>query len=96
MSKINLELQPQRSNDIVFQSMPPDTVLLNLETGYYYSTNPLGTEIWQRCDGTTAISNILSDLHQQFDVSLEQLTQDVLNFIEQMVHEGLLKVDVHA
>jgi hypothetical protein len=94
MITINKQHQPFRSNDIVFQSMPPDTVLLNLETGYYFSTNRLGAEVWNRCDGETTVAAIIESLHQQFDVSLEQLTDDVENFIALMVKEELLKVSV--
>jgi len=92
MSEISLQYKPLKSDDIVFQSMPPDTVLLNLETGFYFSTNRLGAAVWEHCDGESDISSIIQKLHLQFDVSLEQLTEDVHAFIHQLLSEGLLKV----
>ena len=96
MAAISLQSKPRRSRDITFQSMPPDTILLNLESGYYYSTNKLGTETWQRCDGETTISAMIAELHPHYEVSLEQLSADILGFIEEMVAEGLLLVEAHA
>lgn len=93
---IHLNMKPRQAQDIVFQSMSPETILLNLETGYYYSTNVLGAEIWQKCDGTTDIQAILNHLYQTFDVQHEELTKDTLDFIVEMIDEGLLQVDEHA
>ena len=96
MPDVTLASKPRRSDDIVFQSMPPDTILLHLETGFYYSTNRLGAEVWQQCDGDTEVSKIVESLYQTFDASREQLTEDVLGFVRQMADEGLLKVGGNA
>ena len=85
--------RPARSSDIVFQSMPPDTILLNLKSGYYFSTNRLGAGVWERCDGKTTVAAMIEDLHRQYDVELERLTEDVEAFLRQMIDEGLLYVE---
>lgn len=91
MPAAHLQIKPLRSEEIVFQSMPPDLILLNLETGYYYSTNTLGAEVWQRCDGSTNVQQIIDELNQQFEVGLDQLTDDVVAFINQLINEQLLR-----
>ena len=96
MTAIRIQAKPQRSSDITFQSMPPETILLNLENGYYYSTNSLGSAVWQKCDGNTSIEDLISDLQPQYEISLEVLRHDVMEFIEEMVAENLLKVDTDA
>ncbi|HZG75937.1 MAG TPA: PqqD family protein [Paenibacillus sp.] len=85
--------RPARSSDIVFQSMPPDTILLNLKTGYYFSTNRLGADVWERCDGNTTVAAMIEDLHRRYDVELERLTEDVESFLRQMIDEELLYVE---
>lgn len=96
MAAISLQSKLRRSMDITFQSMPPDTILLNLESGFYYSTNILGSAVWQRCDGNTTIEDLISSLHPQYEISLEELRSDVMKFIEEMVAEDLLLVDPDA
>jgi len=93
MPAIQQHHKPSRSKDIVFQSMPPDTILLNLSTGYYFSTNRLGAEVWQRCDGDTETTAIIAALHDLFDVDLDTLTADVEAFLQQLLDEGLLHVE---
>lgn len=95
MGNINMRQKPVQSRDVAFQTMQPDTVLLNLETGYYYSINSLGAEIWQQCDGETEIAAIIDNLRQKYDVSLDQLKEDAVDFINQMLKEGLLKDDYY-
>lgn len=92
MSKPVLQSIPVRSPDITFQAMPPETVLLNLETGYYYSTNKLGGDVWARCDGNTTVDAIIRALHPRYDVALEELERDVIAFVGQLTEEGLLLV----
>jgi len=96
MTKISLTSKPSRSPDITFQSMPPETILLNLESGYYYSANALGSAIWQRCDGETTTEQLIRTLHPQYEVSIEQLRRDVVEYIERLADEGLLLVDSDA
>lgn len=93
MTKPILRSKPQRASDVVFRSVSRDTVLLDLESGYYFSLNPLGSEIWQRCDGQTEVAKLVEDLYAQYAASREQLEADVVGFIEQMLSEGLLRVD---
>lgn len=92
MVKPDLHSIPERSPDMTYQAMPPETVLLHLETGYYYSTNKLGSDIWQLCDGETTVADIIRHLHDRHEVDREQLQQDVLAFIGQLAEEGLLLV----
>lgn len=92
MSMPDLQSIPVKSPDITFQAMPPETVLLNLETGYYYSTNELGSAVWSLCDGATTVEAIIRALNPRYDVAPEQLERDVLAFIRELAEEGLLLV----
>lgn len=93
MENLLMQQKPRHSKDIVFQCMPPDTVLLNLESGYYYSINSVGAEIWKLCDGKTDVAFIIDSLYQKYDVSQEQMTEDVVSFIQQVLGEKLIKMD---
>lgn len=60
-----------------------------LHAGKMHSLNVLGTEIWKLCDGRT-IGDIVSELHENFDVEEGVLREDVSEFLKQMKEEGLI------
>jgi hypothetical protein len=92
---INLSLQnrPIKSQGIVHQSMPPDTILLNLNNGYYYSTNNIGTALWEYCDEGMSIADIMANISNDCGVPIEDIKDDILHFINEMVQEGLIKIE---
>jgi len=91
-----LQSRPRKAQDIMFQSMPPDTILLNLNNGYYYSTNPVGAAVWERCDGTRSVGEIADALSALFDAPKEDIERDVLQFVRDMSEEKLLVIDGDA
>ena len=92
MSAFSLYAVPVRAEDIAFQSMPPDTIILNLRTGYYFSTNTLGAEIWKRCDGERNVGAIVDELYELYEVDRERLAADVGEFLAKLREEGLIHV----
>ncbi|HZG88385.1 pyrroloquinoline quinone biosynthesis peptide chaperone PqqD [Paenibacillus sp.] len=92
MTAVTMQSRPRKAQDIMFQSMPPDTILLNLNNGYYYSTNPIGAAVWERCDGQRSIADIITELRAAFDAP-DEIERDVVQFVEHMADEKLLIVD---
>ena len=92
MTGPSLFSRPRRAQDVMFQSMPPDTILLNLNNGYYYSTNPIGAAVWERCDGQRSIADIVTELRSISDAP-DDIEQDVVQFVRQMAEEKLLVID---
>ncbi|KUO64414.1 MAG: hypothetical protein APF84_10600 [Gracilibacter sp. BRH_c7a] len=92
MTILNNHSHPVKKKDIVYQSMPPDTILLNLDNGFYYSTNEIGAEVWDCCDGRHSIIDIIKHISNQYNVSADEIKNDVLSFIVDMKKEGLLQI----
>ncbi len=90
MTAIHRNSRPFRTKDVVHQTMPPDTILLNLENGYYYSTNPVGAEVWSLCDGSLTVADIARQVSGTFNAPIEQVETDVLELLEDMAKEGLI------
>lgn len=92
---INLSLHscPVKKQEIVFQSMPPDTILLNLDNGYYYSTNSVGAAVWEHCDGRNSITEIMSKISNICGKRVDEIKEEIWDFIKDMVKEGLLQIE---
>ena len=82
-----------RSSDVPGTTIENETVLLDLSTGRYYTLNRLGSIIWEYCTANRAISDIHAIVCQRFDVTPERALEDLVALINDLVQEGLLKVE---
>ncbi len=92
MEKLNINNYVKRKKEIAFQNMDQELVLLNLESGVYYSTNKVGQRIWQLCDGSMNIREIILKLSDDFDKSSDDIKNDVLEYINDLINEDLLSL----
>jgi hypothetical protein len=65
-------------------------VLLNLETGAYFSLNRLGCAIWKLAEGGTPIDRLLVAVRTEFDAAPDGLESDVRAFLGDLRERGLL------
>jgi len=80
----------RHSLDVQGASMEGETVLLDLNTGRYYTLNYLGSVIWELCTGRNTISDIHAVLCDRFEVAPERALDDLVALISELVHERLL------
>lgn len=67
-----------------------ETVLLNLQTGMYYSLDPVGTRFIELLQRTSRLDEVHHALLEQFDVSTAKLEADLLKLSQDMLTRGLL------
>ena len=77
---------------IVARPVGNETVILNLSTGNYSGLDPVGARVWQLLAAGHSVPNVVSTMLGEFDVSEDQLTQDVSVLIESLVSRGLVEV----
>jgi hypothetical protein len=77
-------------DDVLFQELQGEAVLLNLKTGVYLGLNPIGTRIWQLLQQDGSLSKTVDVLLEEYDVGRDQLTRDLLDLVAQMGQQGLL------
>jgi pyrroloquinoline quinone biosynthesis protein D len=68
------------------------TVIL-LISGMMHQLNLLGGMIWNLCDGSRGIDELVSELQLEFDVDAETLRADVQDFIDELLERGWLTYD---
>jgi pyrroloquinoline quinone biosynthesis protein D len=68
------------------------TVIL-LISGMMHQLNLLGGMIWNLCDGSRGVTQLVADLQPEFDVDHETLRADVLEFIDELIERGWLGYD---
>ncbi|MCX6044758.1 MAG: PqqD family protein [Chloroflexi bacterium] len=72
--------------DIVYD----DVVLVNLESGAYYSTEKVGVTIWQQIDQGQSVGEIVQTLSGQYSGDTGEIEKNVYDLIGQLLNEGLI------
>ena len=65
------------------------TVIL-VVSGTMHQLNYVGGAIWQLCDGTRSLDDVVDQLLTEFDVSREELNDDVKGFVDDLLERGWL------
>lgn len=68
------------------------TVIL-LISGMMHQLNLLGGMIWNLCDGTRTIEQIITEIKEEFDVDDETVRADVQGFVDDLLERKWLRYD---
>ena len=71
-----------------------ELVLLNLETGIYFSLNPVGTRIWQliQIHPSRSLQEILDILTEEYSVEMHRCRKDLFQLITRLQENRLLEM----
>jgi hypothetical protein len=87
----SLEDTVRVSEDVVFRELDGEAVLLHLGTGIYFGLNGVGTRIWNLLQQETSIQKVYGQLLAFYDVSPQQLQDDLISLIAEMREKGLVQ-----
>jgi hypothetical protein len=80
-------------DDVLFQDLNGEAVLLNVKTGIYFGLDRVGTRVWQLLAEHPVPSAIIGPLVDEFDVERERCERDVLSLLADMATHGLVTID---
>ncbi|MEZ5584297.1 MAG: PqqD family protein [Candidatus Competibacteraceae bacterium] len=79
------------SDQVVSRKVDDETVILDLTAGTYFGLDPIGSRFFELLEQEGTLNSVVARMLQEFDVSEEQLTTDLLKLVEEMVANGLLE-----
>jgi hypothetical protein len=91
-AKISLTSSVRVNDDVLFQELQGEAVLLNLKTGVYFGLDTVGTQVWKLISENKALSEVLKLLVQEYDVSEEQCSEDLLDLVASMREQALVSI----
>ena len=89
-TEISLNSRVRIQDDVLFQELKGEAVLLNLKTGVYLGLNQLGTRIWQLLQADGSLDRAKEVILREYDVTPEKCAQDLLDLVQQMEQQGLV------
>lgn len=86
------KVYPRRPDHVVWKVIEGKGILLNLENGAYFETDPVGLAIWGKCNGTVAREAIAQSIAEEFRTDQKRVTRDLLNFLSELKRRKLLEI----
>jgi Coenzyme PQQ synthesis protein D (PqqD) len=85
------EPHPKRRSDLSYRTIDGQTVILDREGGWLHQLNPTASFIWDCCDGTSKISEIIDRLVDAYEVDSITARKDVGQVLAQLRSSKLLE-----
>jgi hypothetical protein len=79
-----------RSPFTIHETVDGEVVMVNLETGTYYSLVGTGAWIWAAVERAATVEEIVADLDASFEGAGDQLEDTVRRFLDELAQEGLI------
>lgn len=92
MENNSLPKKVKISDEVLFQEIEGECVLLNLSNEQYFGLDEVGTRFWHLLSEDEKIENALSNLQKEYNVDEKVLRNDLSNLIKQMQEQGLVSV----
>lgn len=80
-----------RNEQIIDGELDDNQVMMHLEKGKYFGLDPVAKRIWELIEEPKNIFEITTILLEEFEVSEEQCTQEVQDFLEKSIQFDIVK-----
>ena len=91
---MNLELSQKiiRHNDMLSAEIGGEAIMMSIEKGAYFGLNPIATRIWDLIDQPKSIAELIMVISAEYEVSEEQCSADVQEFVADMLARGIAQL----
>jgi hypothetical protein len=81
------------SSEALFQEIGGEGVILDLTSSTYFGLDEVGVRAWQLLQENPNLQNALEALLEEYEVSADQLEQDIDKLVRQLVDAGLASIE---
>jgi hypothetical protein len=80
------------TSQVIDRVVDGEALVIHLQSGEYFSLNPIGTRIWELLSGEETLGQIANVLVEEYDVTLEQAQADITALATDLIQERLAVV----
>jgi hypothetical protein len=84
--------KPRRSPNANYQMVGEEAIIIDINTGSYYSVNDTATMFWELIDGQRTIADCARTIAGDYDVEPGEVEADLLELAAELKDEGLIIV----
>jgi len=81
---------PKRRPDLIYRTIDGETVILNREAGVLHRLNSTASFIWECCDGSSGVDDIVARLANAYEVDFPTSRKDVKEIVLKLESLNLL------
>jgi hypothetical protein len=93
MKTVSLTTRLQRKERILQQEAAGTIVLLDVDSGQYYALDEVGGRVWNLCDGSRTVSELVAVLSEEFEAPAETIQRDLVELLTDLANENLVGED---
>jgi len=75
------------------ESLQDETILLQLESGQFFSLDAVGTRLWELLAEHRSTEAVIAAASREFDVGPERLATDLETLVRQLAYHGLIDIE---
>jgi hypothetical protein len=87
---ITAEAVLKRSPNVLWRTIDGKGILVDLDSGYYFSLNRTGQFIWGQIDGARTLQDIARRVVEHFEVDEETALRDCIELAGRLRDQGLV------
>jgi hypothetical protein len=93
MKNTDLPRRVKVSEEVLFQEIEGEAVLLDLTNEQYFGLNKVGTRMWLLLSEEGEPTQVLTRLQREFKVDEETLKNDLSVLISELGQQGLISIE---
>ncbi|MFA5179790.1 MAG: PqqD family protein [Syntrophales bacterium] len=91
--RVAMNAVPAQNTDIISKREDQETVLYSRSHQMdFLKLNPMAGRIWEMCDGSHRVSDIVRSIANRFDVVTSECTRDVLFTVSKLQQRGMIQI----
>ncbi|MDQ6829918.1 MAG: PqqD family protein [Gemmatimonadota bacterium] len=87
---MQLDARLRRRDAVLTQRASETVVLLDADSGEYYALDDVAGRLWDLCDGTRSVQDIVQILCQEYDAPSATIEADIVDMLGELTRERLL------
>lgn len=80
------------AENVLFRELHGETVILNLDTGYYFGLDEIGTRMWLLLHEHRDLNEVLGVMLAEYNVQADTLQNDLLRLAGELSAHGLIRI----
>ena len=81
---------PKQRERVLTQRIEAAVVLLDADSGKYYSLDEVGGRMWDLCDGTRTLRQLVAVIGEEYEASAEVVEADITELLAELAGESLV------
>lgn len=82
----------QRRNDLLFNEIDGEVVMLSVENSEYYGMNRVGSYIFQQLEDPLTFHNLVEIISKKYEVNKEQCFTSTYSFVLKLLDKDLIVI----